>query len=357
MPSFRARTAAEQVADHLRRQLSRGEWTGIMPGGARLARELGVGRMTIEAALAQLEKEGLLEPQGERRRRRILLPDRRPTLRSLRLGLLFYEKRDRSIHYLIDLQHQLRAAGHVLEVAPRTLTELDMDPARVARMVGGVTADAWIVVAGSLEILEWFAARPTPTFALFGRQREFHLASLGVDSLPAARVAIQRLIDFGHRRIVQMARRDRRLPKPGQSEQAFLDQLAENGIRVGPYHLPPWEDTGRGFHERLEEMFRHTPPTALILQEAPLFFAAQQALLKLGLRVPDDVSLLCTDGDPYFEWFRPTVSHIRWDPRTLVRRIVRWAVNVSRGIEDRRRTLVSGEFVEGGTIGPVRPSG
>lgn len=357
MSSFRVRTAAEQVADHLRQELWQGAWTGIMPGGARLAHQLGVGRMTIEAALEQLEQEGLLVPQGERRRRRILLPDRLASPRSLRLGLLFYEVTDVSVDYLIDLQHQLRAAGHAVEVAPRTMTELDMNPDRVARMVQGVAADAWVVTAGSLEILEWFSRQSAPTFALFGRQREFVLASLGVDSLPALRVAVQRLIHFGHRRIVQMARRDRRLPKPGQSEQAFLDQLAANGIRVGPYHLPPWEDTERGFHDRLEEMFRHTPPTALILQQAPLFFAAQQALLKLGLRVPEDVSLLCTDGDPYFGWLRPPVSHLRWDSRTLVRRVVRWATNVSRGREDLQRTLVSAEFVEGGTIGPVKGGG
>ena len=46
----------------MRDQLQRGEWTETMPGGARLSRELGVDRMTVEAALSQLEsEEGVLE--------------------------------------------------------------------------------------------------------------------------------------------------------------------------------------------------------------------------------------------------------------------------------------------------------
>ena len=38
----------------------------------------------------------------------------------------------------------------------------------------------------------------------------------------------------------------------------------------------------------------------------------------------------------------------------LVRRVTRWAANVSRGKEDLRQSLTPAVFVEGGTIGPVR---
>jgi hypothetical protein len=38
----------------------------------------------------------------------------------------------------------------------------------------------------------------------------------------------------------------------------------------------------------------------------------------------------------------------------VVRRIVRWAANVSQGKRDLRQTLTKAEFVAGGTIGPVK---
>ena len=92
----------------------------------------------------------------------------------------------------------------------------------------------------------------------------------------------------------------------------------------------------------------------LFLLGTSFFLAAQQSLMNLGLRVPQDVSLVCTDSDPHFAWMRPSVAHIRWDSRPVVRRIVRWANNVSRGRNDRRQTNTKAEFVEGGTIGPVK---
>ena len=56
MGGWRVRTAAEQVGEHLRAELCRGAWGGRMPGGSRLAVELGVGRDTVEAVLRLLEQ-------------------------------------------------------------------------------------------------------------------------------------------------------------------------------------------------------------------------------------------------------------------------------------------------------------
>ena len=57
MGTFRVRTAAEQVGEYLRAELCRRAWGGRMPGGSRLAAELGVGRDTVEAALQILERD------------------------------------------------------------------------------------------------------------------------------------------------------------------------------------------------------------------------------------------------------------------------------------------------------------
>jgi DNA-binding LacI/PurR family transcriptional regulator len=103
-------------------------------------------------------------------------------------------------------------------------------------------------------------------------------------------------------------------------------------------------------------LFKHTPPTALLLSEARLFIGAQQHLARMGLVAPRDISLMCDDPDVVFSWCNPPVSHIRWDSRPLVNRILRWADRVSRGVVDRRHRYTLAEFVEGGTIGPVNSS-
>ncbi len=355
MPQFIITTAAEQVAAHLRAEILRGVWRGAMPGGDKLAAELGIGCNTAEAALVLLEKEGLLKSQGLRRGRIVVERPRGAEVPALRIAILYSEAANAGLDYIVDIQHELTAAGHTCTAAPKTMEDLGMDAKRISRMAGETEADAWLVLGGSDELLSWFAAGEKPAFALFGRRSGKRMAGAGPDKREAMTEAVRRLVALGHRRIVLLARPRRRLPKPGQLEQTFLDELAAHGLKTGEYNLPPWEETPAGLHARLESLFRVTPPTALIIQEAPHFFAAQQFLSSRRLSSPGDVSLVCTDHSPDFEWCQPAVSHIRWESRPLVRRIVQWAANVSHEKEDMRQTKSSAHFVQAGTIGPVGP--
>ena len=353
MSEFRTLTSAEQVATYLRSGMASGRLRGTMPGVLKLEAELRVNRKTVESALRQLEAEGLLVPQGAGRRRLIQSQERLATP-SLQVAILVSEPADLRLEYLVELQHELALAGHDASFAARSMAELGMDVKRIARMVRKSQADAWVVTAGSREVLEWFAEQESPAFALFGRRRGLPLAGVGPDKPPAFAAATRMLIGLGHRRIVLLARPRRRLPVPGASEQAFLDELAVHGISPSSYHLPEWEESINGFHGRLESLFLVTPPTAMIIEEAAFYMAALQFLARRRLRVPEDVSLVCTDADPTFEWCRPSVAHIRWDSRPVVRRIVRWAENLSSCKADVRQTLTPAEFVPGGTIGQAK---
>ncbi|HSP42376.1 MAG TPA: substrate-binding domain-containing protein [Luteolibacter sp.] len=342
----------EQAAAHLREELRKGRWTGLMPGRRTLARELGVSHNTVQEALNLLEAENILLPQGIGRRRRIA--DSKPRAApALRVGILLYELADRKLDYTVDLRHELEAAGHIAMFAPKGLVDLGMNVQRVANLVGQTAADAWVVCSASREVLEWFAGRELPAFALFGRRRGVWIAGTGPDKLAAQNESLQRLVGLGHRRIVMLAREERRKPVPGQAEQAFLDQLAALGIPTGPYNLPDWEDHPEGLRNCLSELFRHTPPTALIVQVAPVFIAVQQYLANRGIVAPRDVSLICGDHDDAFAWCHPSISHIRWDSGTIPRRITRWVDRVAHGKDDRRQTFTKAEYVHGGTVGPV----
>lgn len=328
----------------------RGRWSETIPGKHFLAGELGVNNKTVETALIVLEGQGLLENQGAGRKRRISLPQGHRGVGVLRVAILVMANADRRLDYVIDLRHALEAGGHTCTFADKTLVDLGMDAKRVARFVVANEADAWVVVGGSREVLQWFAAAKVPAFALFGRYNGLPLAACKPDKPPVFAAVTRRLIALGHRRIVLLCREIRRLPEPGQSERAFLDELKEKGIPCGDYNLPNWDESPTGLRELFAQQFAHTPPTALIIDEAPLFIAALQFLGSRGIPVPGEVSLVCSDPDPSFAWSDPSVAHMRWESRPLVRCIVRWAANLSRGKADIRQTLIRAEFVMGGTV-------
>ncbi|MEJ6571375.1 MAG: substrate-binding domain-containing protein, partial [Akkermansiaceae bacterium] len=317
------------------------------------AKLLGVSAQTVELALGLLEKDGILVGRGTGRRRKIVLPEGGLEVPALRVAILCHEQSDQSLDYLIDCKNKLEEAGHIVFYAPSHLTEIKMDVRRLARMVKKTEADAWVVLAGTREVLEWFIQQKTPAFADSGRRRRLKIAGIGADSIPAIVEATRRLIDLGHQRIVLLDSLYK-ISEPGATGTAFLDALSAGGITAGAYNMPGWEGGLEDLYAYLDSSFQISPPTAIIVGSSTTYFATLHFLLNRGIRVPQDLSLIVSDDNPDFNQCEPSVSHIRWkSSRPVANRIVRWVRNISEGKEDTRQTMIKSEFIEGGTIGPA----
>jgi DNA-binding LacI/PurR family transcriptional regulator len=348
---FHALSAVEQLVAHLRYGISTGELSGTMPGIRKLAGVLGVSSNTVVAAVEQLEREGFLEPQGHGRRSRIVLPDDfvHP---AFRITFLPYERADIQVDYVVEIQRRLKEEGYDVQVAEKSLMDMRLDVRQIARMAGRTKTNAWVVFSSTQEILEWFAAQPVPTFALFGRFRTLPIAGIGLDKAPAFRAAVRRLAELGHRRIVLLQPKHNREPIPALLIRETLEEMEANGIKTGPYNIPDWEQSPAGLRNRLDSLFAVTPPTALIIDRPNELIATQLYLAQRGIFAPRDISLL-SDDDPTFEWCDPGVSCIQWQRQPWVSRVVRWVGNVASGKDDRRRTFTKATFVDRGSIGPV----
>lgn len=347
-------SAANQVASHMRGEILRGAITGTLPGIHTLAKGLAVNHKTVKAAVGLLEREGILIPQGVGRARRIVLPTETGALTSLRVAILNHDPPHALERYAVEMLYALLDSGHRAFFSGKSLVEMRMNPERVMKHVADTAANAWVVVSGSHEILQRMITFETPVFSLSGRKDDLPIAWSGPLKSEATRQATRRLVELGHRRIVMIVRADRRLPTLGVSEQAFIDELQDHGIPTGPYHLPDWIETADGLHACLDSLFRSTPPTALILDEPACFFAVQQHLLSKGLRVPRDVSLVCRNAHPDFDWFQPKVAHIDWNYEVVLKALLRWASACTNSRTHHRETPTKAIFVDGGTIGPAR---
>lgn len=356
MPIRTLATKTDQVVEQLRDGMLGGLWREFLPGRDRLATELGCSHGTVEAALRQLVREGMLVSEGAGKRRRIVLPRGKARKRAVRVRILLYERMDRSMSIDAELLARLQEQGYAADFALKSLMDLGMRVDRVANFVKKTPADAWVVAAGSREVLEWFANGPVPALAMFGRFTGLPIATSSPRIAPAMVKAVRRLVELGHRRIVMLSNEERHKPYPAIFEQKFLDELEALGLPTGPYNLPDWPNHANGLRACLDSLFKFTPPTALIFGETRFFVAAQQYLARRGIQAPEHVSLICSDPDAAFEWCEPAVSHFRWDRKPVIKRVLEWVDNVAKGKDDRRQLLFDGEFVEGGMIGPAKRS-
>jgi len=356
MQAFRQLSVVQQLAEHLREGLREGHWQGQLPGVIRLAAELGVAKNTLVAALRLVATEGLvaLSQDGRSRHTTGKTSSRK---RPLRIGILLHDSltndNPQSGQILFKLYHVLENAGFVPFFSEATQISLRHDVRRISRYISETPADAWVVAAGTRDVLEWFAASKQPCIALFGRRYGLPIAAVAPNKVPAYAAATNHLIALGHQRIVLVCRKLRRLPEPGRIERAFLAELAAHHLPVSDFNLPDWEESPEGIHRMLAGLFRITPPTAMIIDEMQHLIAVQQFLASRRLRVPEQVSLVTTDYDPSFAFCQPPVTHISWDPESIYQRVVRWATAVSKGRKDLVQTLLPAEFVKGGTAGPV----
>lgn len=351
----------ELAAEQLRAGLRDGRWTGSMPGVAQLAREFDVSRHTLRAALRRLEAEGLLSGRGLGRSRGITTDGTNvKILHPLRVGILPYDIHladdPTSVQVDLDIIQSLEAAGHSVFQCRKSQLGMGHDVRRIAREMAKTPADAWLIAAGSYELLQWCTTLTVPCIALYGRTGGLEIARTGPDKVPAYREATRQLLELGHHRIVLIARAARRKPLPGTCERAFMEELRAHGVATGEYNLPDWEETPEGFGKLLERLFRHSPPTALIVDESVRYIAAAEFLARRSINVPRQVSLVSTDNDPVLAWCHPRIAHMRWDHRLVVRRVIRWMDAVRKGNADRKTINFPTEFVPGGSIGPANPS-
>lgn len=345
--TFSILSAPKQVALHLKEQFAQGKLKGFMPGGATLARELGIGRTTADTALEILQAEGILDSRGDRKRRRILVEESPVGPKPMEVGLMLYEPSDAANQYVPEIRQLLLALGFGLNLSPKTLVELGHNPGKVERMVRNHPADAWVVCSASRPVLKWFSQSTIPAFALFGRMQGIPIPGIKPDKLPSMRVALKTLIELGHRRIVLLVRQERRKPFYGDFERAFLDDMEQHGIRTGSFNIPEWKENASGLRECLDRLFGFTPPTAIFVGDSVLFLAVQN-ILKNNARGPaQKVALISTDYHPHMDWCDPPVPHFSWNHRATARRILRWLQNLQRGKPDLIQAFAPTRFVEG----------
>ena len=181
--------------------------------------------------------------------------------------------------------------------------------------------------------------------------------SVGLDDTAATRVAIEHLLALGHRRIAHIGGSNEygMDHSVGEArEHTWRTVLAEHGIEPesgwygpGGFVLPLAKSTA------LRMLRSPTPPTAIFAGSDEMAFGALVAAVELGLRVPDDLSVIGVDDHDWSESFGLTT--VRQDPyeqgRVAARTVLDGLAGLSIGTGPTRAGF---ELVQRRSTGPAR---
>lgn len=137
-----------------------------------------------------------------------------------------------------------------------------------------------------------------------GLQRDF----VGVDNRAAARMLTDYLLRLGHRRIAMISGRAG-LWTADERVAGFRETMAAAGFEVEPgLCVQTAYRSDIAEKEAVTMMTGVDPPTAIIGGNNVIALGALQAILDLGFRCPDDVSLAGIDDVPWSGLVRPRVT-------------------------------------------------
>ena len=315
--AFKRASLITQVTDALRAELLKGQWKDWLPSERELSTTLHVSRNSCRSALNMLRKEGLIRSVHGRGTRiaehggaATLLKNHRArsvgVIAPQPLGLL----RPRQALFLDEVRDELFDMGVRIQMHNSPACYSRYPGRALEKLVETNSHDCWIVLLSNEPLQRWFMGRRLPCVVTGSVYPGITLPSIDEDYRAACRHAAGRLIALGHRHIAFLSRQSRAAGDL-ESEAGFREGLHPNVRAKVVYH----DDQSSTTVSLVKKLFSEPdPPTGMLVANSFCFVSVMTALAALRIRVPDDVSLISRDDDPFLAYVTPKPDLYRHDP-------------------------------------------
>jgi DNA-binding LacI/PurR family transcriptional regulator len=353
----RSSLVAQTVAI-LRNHLRAGVWKEYLPGEHDLCERLQISRVTLRAALDQLQREKWIRAgQGRRRQivaHRIPRPARSQSNVVVLLSPVSILTLPTSALFWVDaLREHLAAAGYRLEFHTSQACYTEHPGRAIETMVQQLNAAAWVLYLSTEALQRAFSDRGLPCVIAGSPHPSVELSSVDIDYAATCRHAAGMLAARGRRRIALL------MPRSGQagnlqSERAFQEageSLRASGVETLIVHH---DGTPEGVCRRLDALLEVAKPVDGLLVAKPAHVVtAVSHLLRKGVKIPQQVALISRDNDPFLESLVPAVARYERNPTLFARKVLRLVLDLVReGVRPRHNFRLMPTLVSGETLGP-----
>ena len=201
--------------------------------------------------------------------------------------------------------------------------------------------------------LQTFELHGGPLVAIEYRGEGHTLPTVNIDDYGGTRQAVRYLASLGHRRVGFIG------GPPGRSAaevrlQAYRETLTASGLEADPQLVAAGDFTQpAGFRAAHALLALSNPPTALFAANDVSAFGAIEAIKDLGLRVPEDVSVVGFDDVPMASQVFPALTTVRRPLEQMGRVAVALLLAQLRGETVEADTVLPTALVVRSSSGPV----
>jgi LacI family transcriptional regulator len=218
------------------------------------------------------------------------------------------------------------------------------------RLVRRHPQTAWVLLLAKEPMQRWFKESGLPCVIAGSGIVGIDLPTVDLDYRAICRHAVNTLVRAGHRDIVLFNHRSHiggdLASEIGVKEAA--QELSGSVQATVVYHNEDLESVGSA----VRQMFaRPTPPTGIIVANSSWYVSTLTALAKIGLSVPEDVSLVSRDDDGFLDYLIPPPARYLNNPRTFAKKILAQALRVAGTTSTLSiNTRIVPQFFPGGSV-------
>jgi DNA-binding LacI/PurR family transcriptional regulator len=271
------------------------------------------------------------------------------SLKSGRTGLVALAVPDLETPYFAELAHAVvRAAARRHRTVLIEITggvrerELKVVNGGRAHLTDGVLLSPIALTAEPV-----LRRRPDMPLVLLGEHElDAHFDHVGIDNVAAARDAVGHLLDLGRRRVVALGTADA-LPAAGPRLRGYLDAHRERGLEpLERLQVPTRSWVRAAGAAGIDAVLAAPgpPPDAVFAFNDTLALGAMRAVLRRGLRIPEDIAVIGIDDVAEAAFTTPPLSSISPDLDEIARRALELLdEQITGGVDGRpKREVVTG---------------
>ena len=180
-------------------------------------------------------------------------------------------------------------------------------------------------------------------------------AHVMLDGRGTVEKGVRHLVSFGHTRIASLGDPHPTI-NPDERHAAFPEIMAENGLPLPDEYRHTIAPVQRAAYEATKKLMAlPRPPTALFALNGTMAIGTYKALKELGIRIPEDVSLVAFDDYPWTSLVEPGIDVLAQPVETMGRaaaEILFEAVDRDEVATERRR--FSAELIVRGSCAAPR---
>lgn len=231
-------------------------------------------------------------------------------------------------------QSELAAAGYTLVVASSNYDSASEQEHIRKLVTSGIDALLLVGAVRDPGIYRMLERKSIPYVLTWIAEDGDGSPCIGFDNAHAAAIVARHLMDMGHRRLAVISGIIENNDRAAARLAGIADALAHHGLEL-PDDLviqrPFGVDEGRDAFRTL--MHKPDPPTAVICGSEPFAYGAIFESRRLGIAIPDDVSITGFDDMWLASQTSPTLTTVRTPRRRMGELAARYLLSVLAGAE------------------------